>query len=372
VLLCITLPIASFYATLYAPTIAHAIQGTLHLRSTQPAPRIAQAAASAPSTPAPVDDSPDLVGELPDGSANIPNTNQPLTVQTFQADRVPMTLVIGGTPASRLSPVRQGVTDFVRQAGATAGLNGTFFANASLNGTDNLLIGPSMSDDQPHLLTSPYDNKPQLNGRPMVLMSPKRTVIVPYQVGVTNDEDTIRGYLPNVKSAFLGGVWLVHGGQSAGRDGVMSFGVKDAMDPRRRAFFGVMPDGRPVLGATTYVATSADLSEALQQFGIQEAVLLDSGFSTSLVFQDKILVTGHTAPGVPSRPVPEALVLYGNPDPASVKLAEGMTESVARGFAPDVSAAKHRRHRAAPAGAAPGAASPSAPAPSGPPLSPFA
>jgi hypothetical protein len=44
---------------------------------------------------------------------------------------------------------------------------------------------------------------------------------------------------------------------------------------------------------------------------VQEAVLLDSGFSTSLVYDKKIIVTGHTATNLPSRPVPHAIVVTG-------------------------------------------------------------
>ena len=113
--------------------------------------------------------------------------------------------------------------------------------------------------------------------------------------------------------AFLGGVWLVHDGLAADRTQIDQFHVHDAEDPRRRAFFCLLPDGRPVLGATTYVTPSADLAAALQSMGVQEAILLDSGFSTSLVYGKKILVTGHTSPGIPSRPVPHALVLFGKP-----------------------------------------------------------
>ena len=75
-----------------------------------------------------------------------------------------------------------------------------------------------------------------------------------------------------------------------------------------------MPDGRLVLGATTYVATSAQLACALPAANVRKAVLLDSGFSTSLVYGRKILVTGHTSRGIPSRPVPHALVLFGKPE----------------------------------------------------------
>ena len=61
---------------------------------------------------------------------------------------------------------------------------------------------------------------------------------------------------------------------------------------------------------------SENLARALQSLGVHEAVLLDSGFSTSLVYGKQILVTGHTSPGIPSRPVPHALVLFGKPAPS--------------------------------------------------------
>jgi len=37
-----------------------------------------------------------------------------------------------------------------------------------------------------------------------------------------------------------------------------------------------------------------------------------------------ILVTGHTAPGIPSRPVPHALVLF---DPAGTKLTQNIPDA---------------------------------------------
>jgi hypothetical protein len=56
---------------------------------------------------------------------------------------------------------------------------------------------------------------------------------------------------------------------------------------------------------------------------------LDSGFSTSLVDGDKVLVTGHTSPGIPSRPVPHAIVLYDsrNASRESAPMAQGPTHA---------------------------------------------
>ncbi|MCA1597354.1 MAG: hypothetical protein LC772_13160, partial [Chloroflexi bacterium] len=59
------------------------------------------------------------------------------------------------------------------------------------------------------------------------------------------------------------------------------------------------------------ISTSA-LAESAEQMRIQEAFLLDSGFSTSLIWQNRVLVSGHSRKDVPSRPVPHALFLMGS------------------------------------------------------------
>jgi biofilm PGA synthesis lipoprotein PgaB len=65
-----------------------------------------------------------------------------------------------------------------------------------------------------------------------------------------------------------------------------------------------------VIGVTKTHVNAATLARILPKTGIREAVLLDSGFSTSLVYQGQILGTGHAAPHQPSRPVPHAILLY--------------------------------------------------------------
>ncbi len=251
--------------------------------------------------------------------AGLANPLAAVRVVKIRQDGVPMILITGGVAGTRRDLHRLGVSDFVRDSGATAGLNGTFFANASLNGTDNLLIGPSLCGNEQQVTRGPFDRRPVLAGRPLVLLSPTRSRIVAYSPDAMDDDAQIRGLLPGVTDVFLGGVWLVHGGVAADAARLARFQVTDDNDPRRRAFFGLMADGRPVLGATTYVTSSLRLSRALQDAGLREAVLLDSGFSTSLVWQGRILVTGHTSPGIPSRPVPHAIVLFGTPAMAQGK-----------------------------------------------------
>jgi len=214
---------------------------------------------------------------------------------------------------TRRAAERAGVEAMVREAGAQAGLNGTFFSDARLRGTDSVLIGPALYGGLhgPEFQPSETVNTLALAGRPLVLLAPARTRILPYKPLTMNTRPAMDASLPGLTDAFLGGVWLVHKGIAADRAHIDAFHIRDAEDPRRRAFFCLMPDGRPCLGATTYVAPSADLARALQAAGMREAVLLDSGFSTSLVYGRDILVTGHTSPGIPSRPVPHALVLFG-------------------------------------------------------------
>lgn len=273
----------------------------------------------APSSP-PVITAPAV--PLPPGSVDLANPQPALLVIQERLKGVPFILIEGGVAQTRRSALRCGVDALVRQAGAQAGVNGTFFADASVQGTDNVLIGPSLCGNEPLAVFNRADNARALAGRPLVLLSPNRTRILPYDPPAMVDQPALAARLPGLTDAFLGGVWLVHAGVAADQARLDGFHVHDAEDPRRRAFFALLPDGRLALGATTYVATSAELARALAAAHVQEAVLLDSGFSTSLVYGRKILVTGHTSPGIPSRPVPHALVLFGKPEKLPVLTAK--------------------------------------------------
>lgn len=253
-----------------------------------------------------------MTGQWTDDAVDLRNPQAPVTVERTRRDDVSIFLITGGVAGSRRALTRHGVTDFVKDAGAAAGLNGTFFANASLNGTDNLLIGPSLCGDEAQVVIGPFDKRPALNGRPMVMLSPMRTMICPYNPITMDNDIDVRTQMPEVSDAFLGGVWLVHNGAAASDSRIASFHVKDANDFRRRAFFALMPDGRPALGASDCSVSSRELARALADMKVREAVLLDSGFSTSLVYGNQILVSGHSTPRIPSRPVPHAVLLFGS------------------------------------------------------------
>ena len=244
---------------------------------------------------------------------DLANPQSPLLVIQARKEGVPFILIEGGIPQTRRAALRRGVDEMVQEAGAQAGLNGTYFVDATVAGTDNTLIGPSLCGNETKAVFNPEDRTQLLVGRPLVLLSKTQTRLIPYDPAAMQTQAALESWLPGLTDVFLGGVWLVHNGKAADRAKIDTFQVHDAEDPRRRAFFCLLPDGRPALGATTYVTPSSHLAVALQAIGVQEAVLLDSGFSTSLVYGKKILVTGHTSPGIPSRPVPHALILFGKP-----------------------------------------------------------
>ena len=272
---------------------------------------------AAPSQHAQVADAPAgapvaMTGVWSDDTVDLANPQAPLTVDRTRIKGVSMILITGGVASSRRALTRHGVSDFVKDAGAAAGLNGTFFANASLNGTDNMLIGPSLCGDESQAVVGPFDKRPALRGRPLVLMSPMHTKIVPYDPASMDNDFEMRYQMPEVSDAFLGGVWLVHDGAAADGRRMATYHVRDANDFRRRAFFALMPDGRPALGATDCSVSSLQLARALARAQVREAVLLDSGFSTSLVLGNQVLVSGHSTRSIPSRPVPHAILLFGN------------------------------------------------------------
>ncbi len=250
-------------------------------------------------------------------------TNAPVAFKEGSFAGVNLVLVTGGSPVSLMSDTREGVLDFIRRTpGAVAGINGGFFAMAAIQSTDNRMVGPCKTSDQPTVTVDTDSTRwDKLRNRPMVMWGPSGFAIAPYIPEQTVNPDEFLIFMPDVTDVFLGGVWLVHSGVARMAEDMKVFASKDIMDPRRRAFIGQMPDGQIVIGASKDSATSEKLADAIAAAGIQEAVLLDSGFSTSLVYGEKIMASGHSTADKPSRPVPHAIVLKGNLDPGSIAAA---------------------------------------------------
>jgi len=251
-----------------------------------------------------------------------PIKDAPITYKEGTFAGTKLALVIGGIPESHLSPTREGVLDFIhRTPGAVAGINGGFFAMAAINSTDNQMVGPCKTHDQETLVPDvAQEIWVKLHNRPVILWGPTELAIVPYEPGSVNSDEAFKQFMPDYTDAFLAGVWLVHGGVARQADDMSVFGSKDIVDPRRRAFIGIDAEGHIVLGACTESASSEKLAEGAAAAGVQEAVLLDSGFSTSLVYGEDVKASGHSTDTIPSRPVPHAIVLKGTLDPTTATL----------------------------------------------------
>ena len=234
-----------------------------------------------------------------------------LRVQEF--DGVKLGVVTGGKPQTlRATENRQSVGEFVAQVEGVAGMNGTFFADAALRGTNNVLIGPSKAGNDPEFMPEAFAaHLPKLRNRPLVLMNGNRLVLLPFQPDWMNNDAAMKAVMPDYTDAFLAGAWIVHNGEPRTREQMQFAAATDFNDPRRRACFGITGNGEIALLGSLEVITTETLAKAAAAAGLVEAVLVDSGFSTSIVFDNKIIVTGHTAENLPSRPVPHGIVLTG-------------------------------------------------------------
>lgn len=245
-------------------------------------------------------------------------TSSPVAFKEGSFASANLALVSGGAPSSVMSLTREGVLDFVHRTSAVAGINGGFFAMAAIDSTDNRMVGPCKVADAPSVTPDDEVTRwPKLLNRPVVMWGPQSFAIFPYVPEQMASDDDFKAFMPDVTDVFLAGVWLVHEGQARSEDDMNIFSSKDIQDPRRRAFLGIKSDGTFVIGASKDSCSSSKLAEAIAAAGIQEAVLLDSGFSTSLVYGEKIMASGHSTSTTPSRPVPHAIVIRGSLDPAS-------------------------------------------------------
>jgi hypothetical protein len=133
---------------------------------------------------------------------------------------------------------------------------------------------------------------------------------LPFRPHLALDEEGVRRLLPDVTDCFLGGAWLIHNGKPLDHEELERFGLDNIFDFRPRAMLGIDNQGRPFLGAAMTGNASDRLAKSLAKLGLEECVLLDSGFSTSLVLGQDVLVSGIVRDDMPARPVPHALLLY--------------------------------------------------------------
>lgn len=243
-------------------------------------------------------------------SARFAFTTAPVEKVEAKYRRSEFVAIQGGAPASVLVDGRASVGDLVKQFGGVGGINGGFFVMAAIAATDNKMIGPTVVSNRSEFLPSAAGSQAsKLYSRPLVLWSPTEVRIEPYDPTLHDTEDQVRGLLSGATDVFLAGCWLVCDGVALSKDQILRHGPSDAMDWRKRAFIGWKADGTLICGASTGSVSAEWLARGAVELGCQYAVMLDSGFSTSLVLHDEILASGHSNKDHPSRPVPHAIIV---------------------------------------------------------------
>ncbi|WP_425147910.1 phosphodiester glycosidase family protein [Deinococcus sp.] len=244
--------------------------------------------------------------------------NQNVDVQMIrtQVGRTQLALIRGGLPVSRHVLWRSSVGQFMKAAGAVAGVNGTFFKDAAIASNDSNMLGPLLTADGTFWKETDAYLLSRITGRPLVAWSHDQFLVTAFRPLSMNRKADLLSLLPGMTDAFLAGTWLVRGGKAVSAADMKKYAPSDAQEVRPRVFFGVTTDGLGIAGATTTPVSSARLAQIAQQVGAQEAVLLDSGYSTSLIYGSQVLAVGHRSRKVQSRPVPHAIVFF---NPRSVQ-----------------------------------------------------
>lgn len=245
----------------------------------------------------------------------------PVQLRQVRMDRSRVALLVGGLPVSRHVLWRSSVGQFVRAAGAVAGVNGTFFKDAAIASNDSNMLGPMLTAGGDFLSETDPVQLRKIAGRPLVAWSHDQFLVTAFDPATMNRKAAVRALLPGVTDAFLAGGWLVHGGRALSTAQMMVHAPRDAQEVRPRVFFGVTKGGLSIAGATITPVSSARLAQIAEEAGAQEAVLMDSGYSTSLIYGERVLAVGHKTRGVPSRPVPHAIV-FMNPAVALVSVTQ--------------------------------------------------
>ncbi|MEO1429137.1 MAG: phosphodiester glycosidase family protein [Cyanobacteria bacterium J06633_8] len=232
------------------------------------------------------------------------NFSSPIQRVDTTVANIPLTLISGGKPITIHADSRYQLEEVVAKSGtnAVAAVDGGFFSLKFLN--SNVMIGPVYSQSTNKFVPGNKGENKKLANRPLVLISPVAVKYIPFEPDKHNTLKGIQAEMPGVTDAFVGAAWLVENGKPKPAN-YFDF-LQGAEGVRFRAFWGMNKEGVPVIGVSNKKLDSANLSKVLTKAGIQDAVMLDSGASTSLVYKGKSLV-GYTP-----RPVPHAVALVGS------------------------------------------------------------
>lgn len=220
-------------------------------------------------------------------------------MRRLETEEVPLALITGGRPATIHADSRYQLEEILARSNAIAAVDGAFFSLEYLD--SNVMIGPVLSQATQTFVPGNAGENPLLNGRPLALIGPDAVKFVPFDANQHNTLQGLQAEMTNVTDAFVGAGWLVRDGKP---QNARSFGNLFDYDAyRHRAFWGINKAGQPVVGVTKGRVDSVTLGEVLQEVGFREAMMVDSGASTSLAYKEESLVD-YTP-----RPVPHLIAL---------------------------------------------------------------
>jgi poly-beta-1,6-N-acetyl-D-glucosamine N-deacetylase len=229
------------------------------------------------------------------------NFEAKLSYLSVTVDKVELSMAVGGRPVTFHGEGRNSLEDYLTQnPGTQAAVNGGFFPLRTREPAK--MIGPILSTNITTFEPIVLAESGGLAGRPLVIISPKAFVVAPFNRGYLNTLQGIQSLVPDATDVFLGGAWLVRDGQGQTKK-QMDKVIDSWMQTRHRSYMGMMGDGRFVAGITQNRVDAVDLAQALVKAGVQDAVLLDSGASTSLVYR------GQRLTAYEPRPVPHAILI---------------------------------------------------------------
>lgn len=214
-------------------------------------------------------------------------------------NQVPFIFIAGGKPVTIHYHTRGQVQEIIAKTPVIAGVDGAFFSLELLD--SNEMLGPIYSQSHGQFIPGKRGEIPFINQRPLVLIGPNSVKFVPFNDQKHNTLENIQAELPDVTDAFVAAGWLVENGQPQPLE---RFGrLYSVNELRHRAFWGINRDGQPQIGVSVEPIGSVDLGIALAKAGFRDAVMLDSGASTSLAYKGQSLV------GYEPRPVPHVIGL---------------------------------------------------------------
>ncbi|MGD1861404.1 MAG: polysaccharide deacetylase family protein [Leptolyngbyaceae cyanobacterium] len=220
-------------------------------------------------------------------------------IAQLETAEVPLALITGGRPATVHADSRYQLNEILARTNAKAAVDGAFFNLRYLD--SNVMIGPVLSQATQTFVPGNPSENPLLDGRPLALISADEVKFVPFDHIQHNALRGIQAEMPDVTDAFVGAAWLVRDGEP---QSPASFGTLfDFEAYRHRAFWGINNAGQPVIGVSKGRIDSVGLGEILHEVGFRDAIMVDSGASTSLTYEGESLVD-YTP-----RPVPHMIAL---------------------------------------------------------------